>query len=307
MRCTTARIGLAMLLLAHAASGAWRHAITAITLTSTLRPARGEWQAKGKMEFLWATPVMEYDGLFNEEQLCMFAKDVLEAWDAFQAAGQKDRVTNPTDTAWTQADLDRYNEKFFAWQSVTPVPMRTLETVWQAFVFAVREYVKQAEMPPLLYQRPNDAGTAIEWTTIDQHPNVQRGNGYCWAAVQANATHHDVHTHAGSSVAGTLYLSVPGDGGALSLNDPRGPMPPFDVTYRKAPRAGNLVIFPATLPHGVLPTFGSEPRISISCNHPGHWQNFTNGKVVFGEKTWETTMLTPEEHRARAAASKPEL
>ena len=84
-------------------------------------------------------------------------------------------------------------------------------------------------------------------------------------------------------------------------------MPPFDVTYRKAPRAGNLVIFPATLPHGVPPTFGSEPRISISCNHPGHWQNFTNGKVVFGEKNWETTMLTPEEHRARAAASKPEL
>ena len=140
-----------MLLLAHAASGAWQRAIAAITLTR-LRPARGEWQAKGKMEFLWATPVMEYDGLFNEEQLCMFAKDVLEAWDAFQAAGQKDRVTNPTDTAWTQADLDRYNEKFFAWQSVTPVPMRTLETVWQAFVFAVREYVKQAEMPPLLYQ-----------------------------------------------------------------------------------------------------------------------------------------------------------
>ena len=75
-----------MLLLAHAASGAWHHAVAAtalistlrparaqwqravaaITLTSTLRPARGAWQAKGKMEFLWATPVMEYDGLFNE-------------------------------------------------------------------------------------------------------------------------------------------------------------------------------------------------------------------------------------------------
>ena len=76
-----------MLLLAHAASGAWHQAIAAtalistlqlaraqwqravaaITLTSTLRPVRGAWQAKGKMEFLWATPVMEYDGLFNDE------------------------------------------------------------------------------------------------------------------------------------------------------------------------------------------------------------------------------------------------
>ena len=77
MRCSAAKIGLAMLLLAHAASGAWHHAIAATALLRTLRPARGEWQAKGKMEFLWATPVMEYDGLFNEEQLCMFAKDVL--------------------------------------------------------------------------------------------------------------------------------------------------------------------------------------------------------------------------------------
>ena len=117
MRSAAAKIGLAMLLLAHAASGTWQHWKHAIATTALLRmrPARGEWQAKGKMEFLWATPVMEYDGLFNEEQLCMFAKDVLEAWDAFQAAGQKDRVANPTDTAWTQADLDRYNEKFFAW------------------------------------------------------------------------------------------------------------------------------------------------------------------------------------------------
>ena len=65
MRCTATKIGLAMLLLAHAASGAWQHAIAATALLR-MRQARGEWQAKGKMEFLWATPVMEYDGLFNE-------------------------------------------------------------------------------------------------------------------------------------------------------------------------------------------------------------------------------------------------
>ena len=65
MRPAAAKIGLALLLLADAASGAWRHAVAAVTLTR-LRPARGAWQARGKMEFLWATPVMEYDGLFNE-------------------------------------------------------------------------------------------------------------------------------------------------------------------------------------------------------------------------------------------------
>ena len=68
MRCSALRIGLALLLLAHAASGTWHHAVAAtalistlrparaqwqravaaITLTSTLRPVRGAWQAKGK-------------------------------------------------------------------------------------------------------------------------------------------------------------------------------------------------------------------------------------------------------------------
>jgi len=263
--------------------------------------ALAEWTARGTMRLLWATPVMEYEGLFNDEQLCEFARDVLAAHDAFLAAGAQDRVKAPTETSWTPTDTDRSNEKFFAYQQVTPVPARTLETIWQAFVHASSKYVAEAELPPLKYQRSNAAGTAIEWTDTEANPAVARGRGYCWGAVQGNATHHDVHTHAGSSLAGTLYLSVPGDGGALSLNDPRGPMPPFDVTYRVAPREGNFVIFPATLPHGVLPTHGTAPRISISCNHPGHWQHFTNSKTVYSEKTFETTMLTPEEHRARAA------
>ena len=68
-RQATMRSSLAIALgaacVTHAASGAWRHAVAA-TIILRLRPARGAWQARGKMEFLWATPVMEYDGLFNE-------------------------------------------------------------------------------------------------------------------------------------------------------------------------------------------------------------------------------------------------
>ena len=69
-RQATMRSSLAIALgaacLTQASGGAWQRAVAAITLTSTLRPVRGAWQARGKMEFLWATPVMEYDGLFNE-------------------------------------------------------------------------------------------------------------------------------------------------------------------------------------------------------------------------------------------------
>ena len=59
-------IALGAACLTQASGGAWQRAVAAITLTSTLRPSKAAWQAKGKMEFLWATPVMEYDGLFNE-------------------------------------------------------------------------------------------------------------------------------------------------------------------------------------------------------------------------------------------------
>ena len=44
MRCSALRIGLALLLLAHAASGTWHHAVAATALISTLRPARAQWQ-----------------------------------------------------------------------------------------------------------------------------------------------------------------------------------------------------------------------------------------------------------------------
>ena len=31
---------------------------------------------------------------------------------------------------------------------------------------------------------------------------------------------------------------------------------------------------------------GKVPQVSISCNHPGDWQKFTNSRTVFQENTW---------------------
>ena len=102
-----------------------RAALRAVALAVAAPIATTEWTAKGTMRYLWATPVMEYADLFNEEQLCMFAQDVLLSWQTFLEAGEVDRVTSATDTAWTDTDTDRYNEKFFAWQQASPVPSRT--------------------------------------------------------------------------------------------------------------------------------------------------------------------------------------
>lgn len=93
----------------------------------------------------------------------------------------------------------------------------------------------------------------------------------------------------------SCHDTVPSDGGALSLNDPRGLLPPFSFAYRILPEAGKFAIFPGTLPHSVHATPGDQPRVSISCNYPGDWRKFTTSKVVFGEKHITQEMYSREE------------
>merc|ERR1719162_2627282 len=94
--------------------------------------------------------------------------------------------------------------------------------------------------------------------------------------------HHDVHLHPGAALAGTIYLSVPPDGGALSLTDPRGPMPPFNVPVRMLPKEGKWIIFPGTLPHGVHST-------------PGDWKKFASSANVAVDSTWSHEMMSHQE------------
>ena len=132
-------------------------------------------------------------------------------------------------------------------------------------------------------------------------------NNYSLQYRTHTSTHHDLHTHPGSALAGTLYLEVPNDGGALSLSDPRGPLPPFGYAYRVKPEVGKFVIFPATLPHMVHSTPGDEPRISISCNYPGDWKRYTTSKVVYAEKNWQHEMMSREEAMEMNENKKNEL
>lgn len=280
-----------------------RLAIAIAILLSSQAEAR--WNATGVVRNLWATPVMEYTGLFSEEQLAAFATDVKTSWSNFlkeRSIPDKKRAVVTKSQAFgtsTKNDKDKINEEFFNYQSRNPINAATLETVWQGFIFSCNKFIEETDIPPIEYQRETLAGGSIEWTT-DKFP--RRGNQYCWGSVQFGGTHHDIHTHPGSSLAGTLYLEVPPDGGALSLSDPRGPMPPFNYAYRVLPEAGKYVIFPATLPHAVHATPGEIPRVSISCNHPGDWKKFTTSQVVWGESTWSHEMMSREEHEAAAKA-----
>ena len=264
-----------------------------------------KWNATGTMRQLWATPVLEYDGLFSDEQLTLFTADVRSTYAAFLLERSdptlRRGIRQTVDHSSTPSDKDRLNEEFYNYQTRAPVPHRTLETVWQAFVFACGKYLMETGTPPLDYQRETAEGGALEWT----RGGVPRREGmYCWGSVQYDGVHHDTHTHQGSALAGTLYMSVPDDGGALFLVAPRGAMPPFQWTYRIRPKRGNMVIFPATVPHGVHSTVGTEPRVSISCNHPGDWQKFTNSRTVFQESTWTHEMMSREDVMAAKKLAK---
>ena len=226
-----------------------------------------------------------------------FAADVKSSWADFlkerSDPSRQRKIVAAADGTSTPNDKDRINEEFFNYQGRNPVNQVTLETVWQAFIFACNKFVEEGNFPPIEYQResPTNPGT-IEWT---KEKSPRRGRQYCWSSVQFAGTHHDVHTHAGAALAGTLYLEVPPDGGALSLSDPRGPLPPFQYAYRILPEAGKFAIFPGTLPHAVHSTPGEMPRISISCNYPGEWGKYTRSKVIYAESNWTHPMMTREE------------
>jgi len=141
-----------------------------------------KWNATGTVKNLWATPVMEYSGLFSEEQLAVFAKDVKKSWESFLEEKNNPATARETKAqaygTSTKNDKDLINEEFFNYQSRFPVNPYTLDIVWQAFVFACNKYIEETGMPPIEYQRETLEGGSIEWTT---EKNPRRGKQVSFA------------------------------------------------------------------------------------------------------------------------------
>lgn len=108
-----------------------------------------------------------------------------------------------------------------------------------------------------------------------------------WANVTPKGGLNQLHAHPQNLWAGVLYVDM-GDGGsggdvggALYFEDPRFPMCAMHHTAFRLmgvdgqpqayqpelrPRAGDLIVFPAWLRHGVRPYTGEGERISIAMN-----------------------------------------
>ncbi len=108
-----------------------------------------------------------------------------------------------------------------------------------------------------------------------------------WANVNRHGQGNEFHTHPGAYWSATYYVrdggtgENPDVGGEFEIQDPRGVAPAMlapMLAFRTAggqsagasevivPRAGNLVMFPSWLSHGVRPYNGTDVRISIAVN-----------------------------------------
>jgi uncharacterized protein (TIGR02466 family) len=133
---------------------------------------------------------------------------------------------------------------------------------------------------------------------------------FCWASVHTGGSCHPPHVHSDSCVTGTYYARRPAGAAPIFFEDPRGrspfdvvvglesrlrygsdvadhgasdAVPPFDKGYALEPSAGDCVIFPPWLVHGVpqgpAPTADddgmppSDVRVSFSFNLLGTWDH----------------------------------
>ena len=125
--------------------------------------------------------------------------------------------------------------------------------------------------------------------TSDRHgkPIEVKWRMNAWANVNRHGQGNEFHTHPGAYWSATYYVrdggagENPDVGGEFEIQDPRGVGPAMlapHLAFRSpgglsvgaselvAPRAGNLVMFPSWLSHGVRPYSGNDVRISIALN-----------------------------------------
>lgn len=106
-----------------------------------------------------------------------------------------------------------------------------------------------------------------------------------WANVSPPGAHNNLHAHPGNAWAAVYYVTTGAaegeSAGALYLEDPRFPLNAMHVPTLRAlgadgkpqssqlelkARAGDLIVFPAWLRHGVRVHKGSGERISVALN-----------------------------------------
>jgi len=226
-----------------------------------------------KLTFLWATPILKRQLLPANKALDdpsnlngALATMLLSEFEEFKATGD-----------WSGKSSSRQhslNEAFFEMQR------RHYDSTGQLWAPLQRSAVVQqllSTIRQLAVQYLDAIGSPSD--KQNQHLGI-----FMWAGVHEDCMAHMAHTHPQSAVSGTYYVAVPPSGGDLVLEDPRGPLPPFQQRIVHRPRSGGVILFPSWLQHSVSPTCdGNGARIALSFNVIGEWTQTSDATTVIYE------------------------
>ncbi len=203
---------------------------------------------------LWTTPVLRYQLLkAGHVHLRSLEEAVLARYQAFSANCSARRPGETASDAWFAEQRDAFERGEPGWLEEDSGASAALRALRGAWLSNTREYI----------------GAAVGAETADEFfedPSAIRM--FVWAAVHERCSLHTPHVHQESAVSGVFYVSVPERSGHISFDDPRGLRPPFAANRLvHTPSAGELLLFPPWLVHGVAPSCDAAgPRIALSFN-----------------------------------------
>ena len=111
-----------------------------------------------------------------------------------------------------------------------------------------------------------------------------------WINVNPTGGYNSPHDHVGAFWSGCYYVQVPddaeGQGGAIEFLSPHKPLPgkaliKAPITADKVsirPKAGTVLIFPASMVHWVHPNDSDQDRVTIAFN--GHFRQKKAGSAI---------------------------
>jgi uncharacterized protein (TIGR02466 family) len=181
---------------------------------------------------------------------------------------------------WKESDLlnDSLRDRIFAEELAATGLNKTNSGGWHSDTGQL-EFCGDAgrQLIRRIYEMADEA-TRLVLAEYGQPGRAMRWSLQAWANVNRAGHFNNVHTHPGATWSGTYYV----DDGDPPASAPNGtPIHFFDPCQARAnlffphlvpssmlvrPEAGLMVVFPAYLPHMVLPHEGKRPRVSIAFN-----------------------------------------
>ena len=260
------------------------------------------------LTMLWATPILKRQ-LLTGDRLRVANEEIYEAVMTGFKQWRSEAEVRGEKLCHTSSSASGVNERFFRMQQAL---YNDGKAVWAP----LRDSVAAQQLRRAIFQNVRaylEAASASDSSDGGQGDSRQDGIGspddlFVWATVHQACIGHLPHVHESSQASGVYYVSAPPGSGALVLEDPRGPRPPFTNRVINRPREGLLIIFPPWLSHHVTATCQqpphqkpqqqqqqqqqppqgqwageSRPRISLSFNLPGSWTKTSDASFVAGE------------------------